>query len=467
MPKPNPDADDWSDLDLLTIDEATERLDGEIAALSALEGDERAAAQRRLDLLIAARDRAAAGPKRPLYESEVPSVHPAHVPPQVVRDVDHVFGPEFLADPFEAYRKLRDERVIWSPNHGGYWILTRAEDIRAAYQQPELFSSSATGIPAHVSRKEKLYPLELDPPEHTAYRRVIAPLFAPKAVTARTAAIDETAQVLIDEIAPRGRAEFIEDFAGPFPTRIFTNILGLPVDEAPKFVAWNNKLLHSQDQPELRREAGIEINGYLGELIEARRSEPRDDVVSVLLESEIDGRPIENDEIQNLCFLLFIAGLDTVTAALSWTFRFLALNPEHRRQIVEDPAVIPGAVEELLRVHSFVNPARTLNHDAEFAGVQMKAGERILLATAMVAQDPDEFPDEAIVRFDRPANRHMAFGAGPHRCAGSHLARDELTTALQLWHAAIPDYELDPSEGLTIHAGGVFGLDRLPLVWSR
>ncbi len=394
------------------------------------------------------------------------SARPDHVPAELVREVDHVFGADFLHDPFAAYRGLRGARVWWTPSHGGYWILTRAEDIRAAYQQSASFSSASTGIPAHVSRKEKLYPLELDPPAHTAFRRVIAPLFAPKAVTARTAAIDQTAAALIDGLVDRGRVEFIADFAEPFPTRIFTNILGLPVDEAPKFVAWNNQLLHSQDKPEARREAGIEINDYLRELISTRRADPRDDVVSALLAGEIDGRPIETDEVQNLCFLLFIAGLDTVTAALSWCFRFLALSPDHRRQLVADPALIPSAVEELLRVHSFVNPARTVTHDLEFAGVQMLKGERVLLATALVAQDPDEFPDEATVRFDRASNRHLAFGAGPHRCAGSHLARDELTTAIELWHARIPDYAIDPDQPVTLHAGGVFGLDRLPLVWS-
>jgi cytochrome P450 len=388
------------------------------------------------------------------------------VPAELVRDVDHVFGAAFRADPFAAFRTLRDQRVLWSPNHGGYWILTRAEDIRSALQQPELFSSSATGIPAHVSRKEKLAPLELDPPEHTAYRRAIAPLFAPKAVTARTAAIADTCAGLIDGLVDRGHAEFVSEFAEPFPTRIFTNILGLPAAEAPRFVSWNSKLLHSQDQPEVRREAGIEINDYLRALIAARRTDPRDDVVSALMAGEIDGRPIADEEVQNLCFLLFVAGLDTVTAALTWCFCFLAQHPEHRRQLIDTPDLLPSAVEELLRVHSFINPARTVSRDLEFAGVAMRKGERILLSTVLAAQDPDEFPDEATVRFDRPNNRHLAFGAGPHRCAGSHLARDEITTALAQWHARIPDYDIAPDAELTIHAGGAMGLDRLPLVWS-
>ena len=394
------------------------------------------------------------------------TARPDHVPAALVRDVDHVFGAEFRTDPFAAFRDLRDQRVLWSPNHGGYWILTKAEDIRSALQQPELFSSSATGIPAHVSRKEKLAPLELDPPEHTAYRRAIAPLFAPKAVTARTAAIADTCAGLIDDLAERGHSEFVSEFAEPFPTRIFTNILGLPAAEAPRFVNWNNKLLHSQDKPEVRREAGVEINDYLRELIATRRVDPRDDVVSALLAAEIDGRPIADEEVQNLCFLLFVAGLDTVTAALTWCFRFLAQHPEHRRQLLAEPGLLPSAVEELLRVHSFINPARTLTRDLEFAGVSMRKGERILLSTVLAAQDPEEFPDEATVRFDRPNNRHLAFGAGPHRCAGSHLARDEITTALMQWHARIPDYAIAEGAELTIHAGGAMGIDRLPLVWQ-
>jgi cytochrome P450 len=398
--------------------------------------------------------------------AEAAARRPDHVPAGLVRDVDHVFGADFLRDPFVAFRDLRDARVLWSPRHGGYWILTRIEDIRTALQRPHDFSSRATGIPAHVSRAEKLAPLELDPPEHTGYRRAIAPLFAPKAVTARTAAIDRTCAEFLDAVAGRGRAEFVADFAQPFPTVVFTNILGLPAGEAAKFVRWNNLLLHSQDQPEVRRSAGIEINDYLRELIADRHANPRDDVVSALLASDIEGRPATRAQVQNLCFLLFVAGLDTVTAALTWSFHFLAGHPEHRRQLVERPELLPGAVEELLRVHSFINPARTLTRDVEFAGVTMREGERVLLSTTLAGQDSDEFADVLEVRFDRPANRHLAFGAGPHRCAGSHLARDEIRTALRQWHARIPDYRIDEREPVSIHAGGAMGLDRLSLVWE-
>jgi cytochrome P450 len=390
---------------------------------------------------------------------------PDHVPPALVRDFDHVFGAAFTQDPFAAFEQTRGDRAFWSPHHGGYWVLTRMADIREALQRPQQFSNWPTGIPAHVSRRERMLPLELDPPDHTAYRRVLAPMFAPKAVTARTAAIGATCAQLIDALAPKGHCDFIAEFAQPFPTTIFTNMLGLPASEADLFVGWNNVLLHSQNDPEARRHAGVEINGYLRELIAARGEEPRDDLVSALLESQVDGRPIERDEVQNLTFMLFVAGLDTVTAALSFCFRYLAEHAEHRRQIVADPALVPSAVEELLRVHAFINPARTVTEDLEFAGVSMKAGERVLASTALASNDPDEFADPLRVRLDRPGNRHLAFGAGPHRCAGSHLARDELTTAVSQWHLRLPEYSAAPDQQIVVHAGGAMGIDRLELVW--
>lgn len=395
----------------------------------------------------------------------VQAARPDHVPPDLIRDFDHVFGEAFARDPFAAFRQARRDRVFWSPHHGGYWVLTSMADIREALQRAAQFSNWPTGIPAHVSRQERMLPLELDPPDHTAYRRVLAPMFAPKAVAARTAAIGLTCTQLIDALVPKGGCDFIAEFAQPFPTTIFTNMLGLPAEESDRFVAWNNVLLHAHADPDARRDAGIEINRYLRELIAQRRAEPRDDLVSALLDSQVDGRPIEPDEVQNLTFMLFVAGLDTVTAALSFCFRFLAENPEHRRQLLDDPSLVPSAVEELLRVHAFINPARTVTEDLEFAGVTMKAGDRVLVSTALASNDPEEFAEPLRLRFDRPGNRHLAFGAGPHRCAGSHLARDELTTAVREWHQRIPHYSIAEGQDITVHAGGAMGIDRLELVW--
>jgi cytochrome P450 len=174
---------------------------------------------------------------------------PPHVPHDLVHDFDHVTGPDVDRDPFAVYRNAPAERAFFSPMHGGYWVLTKAEDIRAALQQPELFSSASTGIPAQPARKEKLFPLELDPPEHRPYRQVLAPFFAPKVVTAKAAVIGEVCTGLLDGLVPRGECEFVADFAQPFPTTIFTAMLGLPDSESKQFVEWNSVLLHGYDDP--------------------------------------------------------------------------------------------------------------------------------------------------------------------------------------------------------------------------
>jgi cytochrome P450 len=390
---------------------------------------------------------------------------PAHVPEDLVRDFDHVTGADFVKNPFEAFAGFRGDRAFFSPHHGGYWVLTLMADIREALQRAETFSSWPTGIPAQAARTERMAPLELDPPEHRSYRRVIAPMFGVRAISSKTAAIDTTVEHLLTGLPERGGCEFVAGFAQPFPSTIFTNMLGLPPAEADKFVSWNNTLLHAYGDPDARRVAATDINAYLRDLIAGRAGEPREDLVSALLAAEVDGRPITREEVQNLCFLLFVAGLDTVTAALTFMFRFLAENPAHRQQILDDPEIIPSAVEELLRVHAFVNPARTVTEDLEFAGVRMKAGDRVLVSTVLASNDPVVFPDPLEVRFDREANRHLAFGAGPHRCAGSHLARGELVAAIRRWHEVIPHYEIDPDHEIESHAGGAMGIDRIHLRW--
>jgi len=391
---------------------------------------------------------------------------PAHVPAGLVRDFDHVSGAHIEVDAFEVYRKAPRERVFYSPLNGGYWVLTRTADIRAALQQPELFSSAAaTGIPAQPARTVKMYPLELDPPEHRPYRQVLAPFFAPKVVAAKAASIRQVCVDLLEPLAPRGECEFVADFAQPFPTTIFTAMLGLPNSESKQFVEWNTVLLHDFDSPDRRAAAGVEINQYLRQLIEQRAAEPEDDLLSALLDTTYDGAPVSHEIVQNFTFMLFVAGLDTVTAALSFVFRFLADNRGHRQQIITDSALVPSAVEELLRVFSFINMARTVMSDITFAGVEMKAGDRVLTSTTLAGMDSEEFADPTSVDFTRVANRHLAFGAGPHRCAGSHLAREELRTAVTEWHLRVPDYVVVGPEGIRMHGGGAIGMNRLNLRW--
>ncbi|MGW4338455.1 cytochrome P450 [Rhodococcus koreensis] len=400
---------------------------------------------------------------------------PAHVPAELVHWVDHHNDEVVRRDPVGFMDELREKhRVFYSPAYEGFWAVTRWADQREVFQRSDDFSSSPVGLPGGPGYGGlKMLPIELDPPEHKKYRALINPVFGPRRVGTMEDHIRSTAVDLIENILASGdEIEFMAAYAEQLPTRIFTEMLGLPFEEHKKFIGWVRVLLHSSQIKEglaRKREAGAEITAYLTDLIDRRAADidtgvDSDDIITLLLGSEVDGEKLTSDEVLRMAFLLFIAGLDSVTAAHGLFFRFLADNPEHRRQIVEDEDVIDGAIEELLRYNSFVNDARTVTHDLEFAGVAMKKGDRVWLHSGAACRDPREFEDPLTVDFLRRPNRHLAFAAGPHRCAGSNLARLELKISLQEWHRRIPDYRVKEGAEIEMHCGGVGGLDTLPLV---
>jgi cytochrome P450 len=392
---------------------------------------------------------------------------PAHVPESLIVDFDYHSDPGFLADPYAALDRVRARRVFFSPRYGGYWVLTRYEDIRAVFQDPQTFSSAEVAIPTgHFPRV--LRPLALDPPEHGLYRKILSGAFSPPVAARREEEVRAVCRSLVEAFSGSGECELVNDFAKPLPTTIFVGMMGLPHAEAGQLVAWNDALLHDYDDPGSRREAATSINEYLAGVVQERRRRgtgPADDLIGMLIGSRVGDRDITDEEILDCLFLLFIAGLDTVTAVLGFSFWSLARRPDLQQRIVEDPGIVDTAVEELLRAHAIVNPARTATADATIAGdVRVRAGDRVLLATAFATRDPLEFDRPDVIDFDRQNNRHLAFGAGPHRCLGSHLARIELRVALQEFHRRIPRFRLDGHEPI-VHGGGVFGIDQLRLAW--
>jgi cytochrome P450 len=393
---------------------------------------------------------------------------PAHVEPGLVRDFDYHSDPDFLVDPFVGFDRARGQRAFFSTNHGGYWVLTHAEDIRVAFQTPEVFSSSQVAIP-HGAYPRTLRPLMLDPPDHGLYRQPLAKLFSPPSVARREPALRELCGGLIDDVVADGSCDLLVALARPFPTTVFVNLLGVPSSEASTLEAWNHDLLHAYDDPDVRGAAAKSILDYLDEVVSERERSVRrpqgEDLLDVLLDTTIEGRPLTHDELLYYAFMLFIAGLDTVTALLGFAFQTLATRRDLQARLVAEPELVPSAVEELLRAHAIVNPGRIVTRDVEFAGVQMRAGDRVLLATSLATRDPAEFerPDEVLL--DRDAGRHLAFGGGPHRCLGSHLARLEIRIAIEELHARIPSYTIPVGERIAVHGGGVLGIDRLPISW--
>ncbi|MFB4305537.1 cytochrome P450 [Actinomadura sp. GTD37] len=361
--------------------------------------------------------------------------------------------------------ELRERHPAFRSDAGhGFWVLTRYDDVLAAFQDPGTFSSRAIA----VSDPDPAYqwiPVMLDPPLHTTWRRLLRPFFTPVAAAVLRDRITRHCAALIDGLAARGSCDFVADFARLYPTTIFLELVGLPIDRLEEFLGWEYAILHPPPSGGGRAAAMAAVTECFTELIRERRAHPRDDLISAATAFAVDGRPVTDDELLQLCTLLFLAGLDTVTAQLSYIFWHLARHDADRARIAADPDGVPDAIEEFLRVYAIVLPARKLTRDVDLHGCPMKAGDMVMLPLSAATRDPRAVPAASSVDLDRPPTRHLAFGAGPHRCLGSHLARLELQIALREWHARMPDYRITPGTEPLEHASLVLGLDTLPLSW--
>lgn len=370
---------------------------------------------------------------------------------------------------FNTYDDLR-ARFPWYRNEfgPGFWTVCNYEGILQIMQNPAVFSNSVVTA-MDPNPPYKWIPEMLDGDEHKQWRRQLGPLFAPGAVELLDSTVRERAVEIIDGIAERGSCDFMADFAQRFPTTIFLELMGLPVDELDQFLVWEHDILHAGGSEEERLQkqvlAMFAVMGRFSAVVAERRVQPRDDIVSKALTYQIDGKPVSDEDLLSFCLLMFMAGLDTVSVTLGWIFLHLARNDHDRNRIVVDPAIIPTAVEEFLRAYAIVIPARKVMQDIEIQGCPMKAGDMVNIPLNAATRDEAAFPNATTVDITRTPNNHISFGAGPHRCLGSHLARRELRIALEEWHKRIPNYRVATGAQMT-ESGGQLGLENLPLVWD-
>jgi cytochrome P450 len=395
---------------------------------------------------------------------------PRHVPQELVIPFDFFSDPKFGTDPFEAIRWQQTDgpRIFYSPTHymlPGCWVLTRADDIRFAQQNTEIFSSrDQVSFAALVGETWDLIPLELDPPNHARYRALLNPLFSPKEVAKVDARVGAAASLLLDKIAEQHETSFITDFAQPFPVSVILQLLGLPVELMPTFLKWEHGLLKSFSL-ETRRDSARKIIGYLRDTIAEKRRYPGPGLISAVTQMKVDDRGLNDGEILGISFLLFVAGLDTVASSLGFHFLHLAKDQSLQTKLRAERKLIPAAVEEFLRLYSIVISHRHVIKDTEIAGVQMKVGDWVSIPTANGSRDPREFPDPDRFDLDRPSN-HVAFSYGVHRCLGSHLARREFVVAMNSWFDRIPPFRVKENSPCRTNGGAVFGVEELHLTWS-
>lgn len=391
-------------------------------------------------------------------------------------DTEYQFsrGPDPACSNFRRLDALQAEHrpYMHVDEADGYWVFTDHDAILEGLQHPEQFSN-AVMVPVERDPQYKWVPIMLDPPEHTKWRHVLGLYFSPGRVRGLEDEQRQFAVELIEKFRAAGQCDFYADFAAVFPTTIFLQIMGLPLDRYADFMVWEDKILHNTPETDPDRTialgAMMEVVGYFSGLIAERRDKPEtrgDDIVSHALEWEIDGEKPSDNDLLSCMLLLFMAGLDTVAAQLSYAFYHLATHPADRQKIVDDLSRAPEAVEELLRAYPIVQTARIATQDVEFHGCPIKKGDMVAFPLGMASRDPQEYSRGGTVDLDAARPRHISFGAGPHRCLGSHLARQEMIVALQEWHRLIPDYEVADESAVVEHTGGVYGIEKLPLRWQ-
>jgi cytochrome P450 len=403
---------------------------------------------------------------------------PAHVPASAVYDFDMYRDAALLHDPHERVREILREAppVFWTPRNGGHWVVTGHQENYLVSRDTEKFSSDLippahaqammSMLPQGIGRLPNPTPINLDPPAHTIYRAPLQAAFSPKAMLARKEEVRALANELIDAVIAQGHCDFIPDIAEPLPVQVFLKMMGLPLERQAEFRRLVHEFLAPTENPmDIVGRMRNVADAMKGE-IEARRTDPKDDLISLLWRAEIDGKPMTYELMEDFGVLLFVAGLDTVINGMGFGVRHLASHPDLQKELRANPKLVVEAAEELLRRYTFTVPTRRVAMDTEFAGLIMKQDERVMIFLPGADLDPREFPNPEIFDIRRENNVHIAFGAGPHRCLGSHLARVELQVIYEQMLARLPEFRLDAAKPVTFHAGNIIAIDSLPLCWD-
>ena len=385
------------------------------------------------------------------------------------------FDPELHRDPYPVYRRLRDEFPVHFNARLRFFTLSRHADVLAALQASDLYISGKgvyVGVPEFDDGKltaEVPLLITLDRPRHTQMRALVSRAFTPRRIARLEPRIRAIARTLLDNVKGRGEFDLVREFSGPLPTIVIAELLGVPAEDQEWFKEKSTAVAQFDPTKPGPRDRGpaVELGLYLAKVLEQRRRAPRDDLLSALLAAEIDGQRLSDPELIGFGFLLLVAGNETTTNLISNAAILLDRHRDQRRLLLEDPARIPGAIEEFLRYDSPVQGlARTTTAPATLHGVTISEGSKVLLLFGSANHDERAIPDAE--RFDvlRQPNPHVAFGFGAHFCLGANLARLEAKVAFEELLARLPDYALTQPHVERHCSGPIRGALRLPVAVS-
>ncbi|TAK98748.1 MAG: cytochrome P450 [Rhodospirillaceae bacterium] len=391
---------------------------------------------------------------------------PSHVDPKLVVDFDYEKPPGIEdGDTYKALKRLHaGPDIVWTPRHGGHWIVTRAEDIKWVQETYQLFSHKAF---SSQGRSPFIPPISVDPPDSIRYRALFNPYFTKRRVedvyqiSTREIIVD-----LIEKLRPKGRCEFVREFAFIAPVSVFFNVVNLPLSRREEFLEWGRMNSWGENEG-VRAKGRMAMIDYIKGLLKDREKNPGDDIFTSISGFRNNSRFQNEDEIIGMAYLVFVAGQDTVAAQMSFAAWQMAQRPELHHRLRDDPAILPQAVEEFLRRHGLSNTFRLIVDDCERKGVQFKKGDLVMVPIGLSGLDERSYDDPFRVDFDRPPAPHNTFGNGAHLCVAATLARMEIRVFLEEWSKRMPPVRFDPDKPAPVsHAGAINGLSHLHLAWD-
>ncbi len=393
---------------------------------------------------------------------------PDHVRADQVFEYDYFEDPRCGAHGEDVQRGIHSLHedapdIFYSPLNGGYWVVTRLDHQSKILPDTEHFSNKELDIPPSNSGNVMI-PLNLDPPEHLPFRMVLMRNFDQKTIRAMEPQLRKWANKLIDKVIDEGSCEFAEQVGAAYPVSIFMELMGFPLERFEEFRSIVHEFFSGVDIPR-RIEIQNTIIGIVSEYFDMRRREPRDDLMSKLVQEEVHGRKLTDDELNSIGFLLFLAGLDTVANTLTFTYNHLAQHPQIQKRLAEDPASIADFVEEALRRFSIVQQPRICIKDYEFEGVQFRAGDMVACPLALAGMDERKNENPEKFDIDRENRSHLAFSVGAHTCVGNYLARMEMRIFTEEWIKRIPSFQRVQSKPPKWRTGGVMALSDVHIEW--
>ena len=409
-----------------------------------------------------------------ITDNKVRAPRPSHIPPHLVREIDMYDLDGIEEGVQEAWKSLQTPdmpELVWTPLTGGHWIATRGQLIKEIYEDPERFSSEVIFLPKEAGEKYQMVPTRMDPPEHTPYRKLLDQGLNAAQIRKVEEQVRQAAVDLIEPLVAHGYCDFAADYASIFPVRVFMAMAGLPLSDVPKLVRFAADMTRPAGNSPEEMAATLDAANqgffaYVEPIINERRGGTGTDLITTMVNGNINGAPIDHDKAIGLISLLLLGGLDTVVNFLNFFMIYLARNPDKLAEIRDDDLKLRRGIEELFRRFPVVSEARMVAKDITYRDVELKRGDMILIPTQLHGLDAAENEDPMLLDWDRKGIRHATFGGGPHRCVGLHLARLETTITLQEWVKRIPEFRLAPDAKVKYHSGIVAAAENVSLVWD-